>query len=75
MNYGKIDGDSLALLTGIHSKMMYLYGTKVTIAVDHEPLAALYNSQCRLLPFRVGKFKSKRCGFKFNTLSMLYHTS
>ena len=43
MNYGKVDGESLAVLSGTHSNKMYLYGTNFTVVVDHETLITLYN--------------------------------
>ena len=65
MNYGKVDGESLAVLSGIHSNKMYLYGTKFTVVVDHEPLVPMYNGHSISLPFRVAKHKSKLRGFDF----------
>ena len=65
MNYGKVDGESLAVLSGIHSNKMYLYGTKFTVVVDHEPLVQMYNGHSKSLPFRVAKHKSKLRGFDF----------
>ena len=59
VNYGKVDGESLAILSRLHSIEMYLYGAKFTAVVDHEPLVALYNSHSQELPFRVAKHKIK----------------
>ena len=66
MNYGKVDGESLAVLTGIHSNKMYLYGTKFEVVVDHQPLVSMYNSVSKTLPMRVAKHKSKLRGFNFS---------
>ena len=71
INYGKVGGESLALFTRIQSKNVYLYGTKFTMVIDHEPLVALDNSQWWLFPFRVAKSKSWRRGFNFNALCEL----
>ena len=57
MNHRKVDGESLAILSGIHSNNMYLYGTKFTAVDDHEPLVALYNLHSQELLFRVAKHK------------------
>jgi len=65
MNYGKVDREFLAVLSGIHSNKMYLYGTKFTVVVDHEPLVPMYNGHSKSLPFRVAKHKSKLRGFDF----------
>ena len=58
-NYGKVDDQSLSILSGIHNNKMYLYGKKFTVAVDHKPLVVLYNSHSLKLPFRVAKCKIK----------------
>ena len=44
LQYGKVDGESLGVLTGILSNKMYLYGTKFTVVVDHLPLVPMYKS-------------------------------
>ena len=36
MNYSKVDGKSLTILSGIHSNKMYLYVTEFTVVVNHE---------------------------------------
>ena len=36
--YGKVDGESLGVLSGIKSNNIYLYGIPFTVVVDHEPL-------------------------------------
>ena len=59
MNYVKVDGDSLAILSEIHSNNMYLYGAKFTVVDNHEPLVALYDFCCQELLFRVAKPKIK----------------
>ena len=40
-NYGKVDGESLGVLSGILSNRMYLYCTPVTVVGDHQPLVSL----------------------------------
>ena len=60
LQYGKVDGESLGVLTG-----MYLYGTKFTVVVDHLPLVPMYKSNSKALPARVAKHKSKRRAFDF----------
>ena len=42
--YGKIEGESLAILAGIKSNSQYLYGTSFEVATDHQPLIPLYNN-------------------------------
>ena len=67
-NYGKVDGESLGLLTGIKSNRMFLYGTSFTVVVDHEPLVSLYNSHSREVTVRVAKHKSKLLAFDFKVI-------
>ena len=65
MNYGKVDGESLAVLSGIMANRNYLYGTKFTVVGDHLPLIPLYKSHSRELPVRVARHRSKLGGFDF----------
>ena len=65
LQYGKVDGESQGVLTGIFSNKMYLYGTKFTVVVDHLPLVPMYKSYSKALPARVAKHKSKRRAFDF----------
>ena len=65
MNYGKVDGESLAVLSGIMANRSYLYGTRFTVVGDHESLIPLYKSHSRELPVRVARHRSKLGGFDF----------
>jgi transposase InsO family protein len=65
MNYSKVEGESLAILSGIMSNKMYLYGTKFTVATDHQALVPLYKSHSKELPVRVARHKSKLRAFNF----------
>ena len=65
LNYGKVDGESLRVLTGIKSNKMYLYGRPFTVIVDHEPLVSMYNMHSREVTNRVAKHKSKLLAFDF----------
>ena len=53
--YGKVEGESLAVLSGIKSNKMYLYGTRFEMVTDHKPLVPLYNSSGRPLPVKVDR--------------------
>ena len=68
LQYGKVDGESLGVLTGILSNKMYLYGTKFTVVVDHLPLVPMYKSHSKALPARVAKHKSKLRAFDFDVV-------
>ena len=67
-NYGKVDGESLGVLSGIKEHRMYLYRTRFTCMVDHQPLVPMYNSHSRELPARVARHKSKLTGFDFEVV-------
>ena len=64
MNHGKVDRESLAVLTGIHCNKMY-HSTEFAVVVDHEPLKPMYNSPSKNLPIKVAKHKSKLRGLNF----------
>ena len=68
MNYGKVDGESLGVLTGIKSNKMYLYGKPFEVVVDHEPLCTMYNQHSREVTVRVAKHKSKLLSFDFQVI-------
>ena len=68
MAYGKVDGESLGVLSGILSNKMYLYGTRFTVVTDHLPIVPMYNSHSKSLPVRVAKHKSKLRGFDFDMI-------
>ena len=57
-NYSKVEGESLAVLSGCMMNRQYLYGTKFEAVVDHKPLVPLYNSANRPAPVRVDRHKS-----------------
>ena len=63
--YEKIEGESLAILSGIKSNKAYLYGTKFEVISDHQPLVSLYNSSNRPAPVRVDRHRSKLRNFRF----------
>ena len=58
LDYGKFDGESLGVISAIKEHGMYLYGTKFTCVVDHEPLVPLYYSHSRDLLSRVTRQQS-----------------
>lgn len=50
MGYGKTEGESLAIFSGIMRNKNYLYGTDFQVVTDHEPLVSLYNNPTRPAP-------------------------
>ena len=66
--YGKIEGESLAVLAGIKANSMYLYGTEFEVVNDHMPLIPLYNNPTRPAPVRVERHRSKLRSFRFKMI-------
>ena len=66
--YGKTEGESLAILSGIMANKEYLYGTKFEVVTDHKPLVSLYNSPNRPAPVRVDRHKGKLRNFRFKVV-------
>ena len=67
-NYSKVEGESLAVLSGVMMNKQYLYGTKFEVVVDHKPLLPLYNSPNRPAPVRVDRHKAKLLAFRFKVV-------
>jgi hypothetical protein len=65
-NYGKIEGESLAIYSGIMMNKRYLYGTVFTVIIDHLSLVPLYNSPNRPAPMKVERHRSKLRQFTFS---------
>jgi hypothetical protein len=64
-HYSKVEGESLAVLSGCMTNRQYLYGTRFEVVVDHKPLVPLYNTPNRPGPVRVDRHKSKLRAFTF----------
>ena len=64
--YGKMDGESLGVYSGIITNRRYLYGTEFTVVTDHQPLVPLYNNPSRPAPVRVERHRSKLRHFTFD---------
>ena len=73
--YGNVEGELLAVLSGIKSNKMYLYGSPFTVVVDHRPLEPLYNDPSRPSPARDDRHHSKLLGFDFNVVYKLVSSS
>ena len=67
-NYGKTEGESLAVVHGILTNKSFLYGIDFTVITDHLPLVSLYNSPGRAAPVRVAKHRSKLGAFAFKLM-------
>ena len=66
--YGKTEGESLAILSGIMTHKEYLYGTVFEVVTDHKPLVSLYNSPNRPAPVRVDRHRGKLRNFRFKVV-------
>ena len=65
-NYSPIEGESLAIYSGILTNKMYLYGIPFTVITDHKPLPPLYNSYKKTGPVRVERHRVRLQGFDFS---------
>ena len=65
--YSKVEGESLAVLSGIKSNKMYLQGTHFEVMVDHQPMVSLYNKRRApdSMPERVSRHISKLISYDF----------
>ena len=68
--YSKVEGESLALMSGIKANKMFLQGIKFEAVVDHQPLVSLYNKQksSDAMPERVARHKSKLTSYDFTVV-------
>ena len=68
LNYGKIEGESLAMFSGTKTNSRYLYNTEFKIDTDHEPSVPLYDNRGRPAPVRVERHRSKLQQFAFKVV-------
>ena len=71
--YGKVEDESLAVLYGIRSKKMYLYGTLFEVVVHHKPFVLLYKNLTRPSLVRVDRHRSKLPVFNFKVVYEPFH--
>ena len=62
----EIEGQSLAIYSGIQMNRRFLYGAPFTVMTDHAALIPLYNNTNRLASTRVERHRSRLRGFDFN---------
>ena len=55
INYHKIEGESLAIYSGVLMNRRYLAGTEFTVMTDHSSLPAFYNNTSKIAPHRVDR--------------------
>ena len=59
MNYNKIEGESLAIYSGVLMNRKYLMGAPFTTMTDHSSLPAMYNCPSRPAPHRVDRHRGR----------------
>ena len=65
-NCSKVEGENLAVLFGIKSNKMYLYGIPFEVVVDHKLLVPLHTG--RPSPVRVDRHHAKLLSFNFTVI-------
>ena len=65
-NYDKVEGESLAIYSGVLMNKRYLFGAPFTVMTDHSSLPTLYNSR-RPAPHRVDRHRGRLGAFQFTT--------
>ena len=66
INYNKVEGESLAIYSGILRNRTYLSGTKFTVMTDHSSLPTLYKDNNKLAPHRVERHRGRLGAYNFN---------
>ena len=62
--YSKVEGESLAIYSGVKMNNQYLYGTSFMVMTDHASLPSLYNTT-RPAPHRVERHRGRLRAFQF----------
>ena len=62
-NYNKMEGESLAIYSGVLMNRRYLFGTPFTVMTDHASLPAIYNNTGRPAPHRVDRHRGRLGAF------------
>ena len=64
-NYNKVEGESLAIYSGVLMNRQYLYGTLFTVRTDHSALPGLYSTR-RPAPHMVERHRGRLGAFQFD---------
>ena len=62
-NYNKIEGESLAIYSGVLMNRKYLLGAPFMVMTDHSALPAMYNNLSRTAPHRVDRHRGRLSAF------------
>ena len=73
--YGKVDGESLAVFSGVITNKRYLYRIEFEVISDHELIIPLYNCPSRPAPVPVERHRSKLRHFMFKLVYEPGYTS
>ena len=63
MNYNKVEGESLAIYSGVLMNRKYLLGAPFTVMTDNSALPGMYNSPARPAPHRVDRHRGRLGAF------------
>ena len=70
LNYNNVEGESLAIYSGVLMNRHYLYGKQFMVMTDHSALPSLYNSG-RPAQHRVERHRGRLGAFQFNVQYVL----
>ena len=63
MNYDKVEGESLAIYSGVLMNRRYLAGTQFEVMTDHSALPTFYNRVSKIAPHRVERHRGRLGAF------------
>ena len=63
MNYDKVEGESLAIYSGVLMNRRYLTGTQFEVMTDHSALPTFYNRVSKIAPHRVERHRGRLGAF------------
>ena len=64
MNYNKVEGEFLAVYSGVLMNRKYLFETPFTVMTDHLALPRFYNNTGRPVPHRVDRHRGRLGAFQ-----------
>ena len=68
-NYSQLEKEALTLIFGIHKFHQYLYGWKLTLVTDHQPLTAIFSDKKGIPPLAAACLQ--RCTLQLSAKTMV----